>query len=120
MELMPINLERHIKEQLKVSCGCQVTLQVVVNIMLQIALGMEYLHGQDVVHRNLKPNNILVCPNTNPKLSIDGYAEVKLADCGFGKNKVQYLSINVVIQDLWNSSMEGTRGFWGKLFCKKG
>jgi len=88
--------------------------------MLQIALGMEYLHGQDVVHRDLKPNNILVCPNTNLELSIAGYAEMKLVDFGFGKNKAQYLSINVAIQDLWNNSMEGTKGFWGKLFYKKG
>jgi serine/threonine protein kinase len=46
------------------------------------------LHGQGVVHRDLKPNNILVCPNTNPELSAEGYVEVKLADFGMAKTKV--------------------------------
>jgi serine/threonine protein kinase len=40
------------------------------------------------VHHDLKPNNILVSPNTNPELSADGYVEVKLADFGLAKTKV--------------------------------
>jgi serine/threonine protein kinase len=56
--------------------------------MLQIFLGMEYLHGQDVMHCDLKPNNILVCPNINLELSIVGYFEMKLANFGLAKTKV--------------------------------
>jgi serine/threonine protein kinase len=87
MELMPTNLERHIKEP-KVSFRYPFTPQVAIDIMLQIALGMEYLHGQDVVHRDLKPNNILLCPNTNLELSVAGYVEVKLANFGLAKTMV--------------------------------
>jgi len=56
--------------------------------MSQIALGMDYLHGQGVVHRDLKPNNILVSPNPNPEPCDEGYVEVKLADFGMAKTKV--------------------------------
>jgi tRNA A-37 threonylcarbamoyl transferase component Bud32 len=86
MELMPTNLERHIEER-KVSHK-PFTPQAAVDVMSQIASAMEYLHGQGVVHRDLKPNNILVSPNTNPELSADGYVEVKLADFGLAKTKV--------------------------------
>jgi serine/threonine-protein kinase len=90
MDLMPTKLERHIAEQ-KISHK-PFTPQAAVDVMSQIASGMEYLHGQGVVHRDLKPNNILVCPNTNPDLSADGYVEVKLADFGLAKTKVNLSS----------------------------
>jgi serine/threonine protein kinase len=87
MELMPTNLERHIKEW-KVSRCYLFTPQVAIDILLQIALGMEYLHGQDVVHCDLKPNNILVCRNTNLEFSVAGYVKVKLANFGLAKTMV--------------------------------
>jgi serine/threonine protein kinase len=86
MQLMPTNLERHIAE--RKASHKPFTPQAAVDVMSQIASGMEYLHGQGVVHRDLKPNNILVSPNTNPELSADGYVEVKLADFGLAKTKV--------------------------------
>ncbi|KAH8936790.1 hypothetical protein BDL97_17G103000 [Sphagnum fallax] len=86
MELMPTNLERYIDE--RKASNKPFTPQAAVDIMLQIASAMEYLHEQGVVHRDLKPNNILVSPNTNPELSADGYVEVKLADFGMSKTKV--------------------------------
>jgi len=122
MELMPTNLERHIAE--RKDSDKPFTPQAAVDVMSQIASGMEYLHGQGVVHRDLKPNNILVSPNTNPELSADGYVEVKLADFGLAKTKVN-LFIYVALSDLWSSTMAGTRGLCGPrrapkaFFCKK-
>jgi serine/threonine protein kinase len=86
MKLMPTNLERYITE--RKGSHKPFTPQAAVHVMLQIASGMEYLHGQGVEHCDLKPNNILVSPNTNPELSTDGYVEVKLADFGLARTKV--------------------------------
>jgi hypothetical protein len=86
MELMATDLRSHIAER-KV-LHKPFTPQAAVDVMSQIASGMEYLHGQGVVHLDLKPDNILVSPNTNPELSADGYVEVKLADFGLAKTKV--------------------------------
>jgi hypothetical protein len=86
MELMPTNLELYIKQ--RKNSHKPFTPQAAVDVMLQIASGMKYLHGQGVVHRDLKPKNILVSPNTNPELSADGYVEAKLADFGLAKTKV--------------------------------
>jgi hypothetical protein len=83
MELMPTNLERYIAK--RKDSHKPFTPEAAVDVMLQIASGMEYMHGQGLVHRDLKPNNILVSPNTNPELSADGYVEVKLADLGLAK-----------------------------------
>ena len=62
-----------------------------VDIMLQIARGMEYLHEQSIVHRDLRSNNILVAPLEKRKLRQFGYADVKLTDFGLAKMKVHDL-----------------------------
>jgi hypothetical protein len=51
MELMPTNLQTHIKE--RKASHKPFTPQAAVDVMSQIASGMEYLHGQGVVHRAL-------------------------------------------------------------------
>jgi serine/threonine protein kinase len=48
-----------------------------VHVILQIACGMEYVHGRNVVHRDLKSCNILVRKGTE-----GGQLEVKVADFG--------------------------------------
>ena len=49
-------------------------------LSLQIALGLEYLHGQKIVYRDLKSDNILVC-SLDPNDTIN----VKISDYGISK-----------------------------------
>lgn len=78
MELMSKDLSTYMKE----SCGPRrrilFSLPVVVDLMLQIARGMEYLHSQKIYHGELNPSNIFLKAR-NPT---EGYVQAKIS--GFG------------------------------------
>jgi hypothetical protein len=79
MEWMPTNLYTHIKAQVQGKLGTPFKLHVAIDIMLQVANAMRYLHNEKIVHRDLKTSNILVETITG------GYPHVKLADFGTAK-----------------------------------
>jgi hypothetical protein len=86
MELMDKDL-RQLMEEL-VNNGSQdppFKLLEAVDIMLQVAEGMNYLHQNRVVHRDLKSKNILVKHNER-----DRHVYAKVAD--FGLSKIKELS----------------------------
>ena len=56
-------------------------IDIKLDLMCQMASGVEYLHGQGIVHRDIKPQNILV---TNDP-SEPGHDIVKIADFGLCK-----------------------------------
>ncbi|NQT85650.1 protein kinase [bacterium] len=47
-----------------------------------IAAGLEYAHGQDVLHRDIKPGNILITPQDVPKIADFGIARALDRDAG--------------------------------------
>lgn len=49
---------------------------VAVYYAAQIVLAMEYLHGQDIVYRDLKPENLLIDRTGNVKMTDFGFAKV--------------------------------------------
>ncbi len=48
----------------------------VVEIMVQIADALDYAHSHDVVHGDLKPDNVLVSPETGAVLADFGFARI--------------------------------------------
>ncbi|CAL4962585.1 unnamed protein product [Urochloa decumbens] len=74
-QLMARDLGSYIRE---VSCPRRrvpFPLVVAVDIMLQIARGMEHLHANNIYHGELNPSNVLV----KPRQQHDGYVHVKVA-----------------------------------------
>lgn len=52
----------------------KLSVQQAANIVMHAALGIEYAHQSDLVHRDVKPGNILVTPDGNAKVSDLGLA----------------------------------------------
>ncbi|CAJ1950356.1 unnamed protein product [Sphenostylis stenocarpa] len=87
MELMSKTLATHIKEIHGPRKRIPFLLHVAVDLMLQIARGMEYLHSKKLYHGELNPSSILVKPRgTSP----EGYLHAKVT--GFGLTSVKDLN----------------------------
>ncbi|KAJ0962972.1 hypothetical protein J5N97_028094 [Dioscorea zingiberensis] len=83
MELMSKDLSKYIKEICCARRRIPFPLQVAVDIMLQIARGMEYLHSHNIYHGELNPANILVKSRNSP----EGYLHIKITGFGFSALK---------------------------------
>lgn len=77
-ELINKSLACHIKENSNPKRRVLFSLLVVVDIMIQIARGLEYLHSQKIYHGDLNPTKILLKPRTIS----EGYYYVKVAGYG--------------------------------------
>ncbi|KAF8033404.1 hypothetical protein BT93_D2112 [Corymbia citriodora subsp. variegata] len=77
-ELMNKSLASHVKECANPRRRMVFSLQVAVDIMLQIARGLEYLHSQKIFHGDLNPTNVLLKSRTPS----EGYFHVKVAAYG--------------------------------------
>lgn len=90
------------------------------NILYQIALGIRYLHSLKIVHRDIKPQNILVAPlnvesDNKDNKKIDNI-RIMISDFGLCKKlEVDQNSFKVT-----SSQLSGTIGWRApELFCEK-
>ncbi|KAJ7945015.1 Protein kinase family protein [Quillaja saponaria] len=83
MELMSKSLQCYMKE----NCGPRrqilFSIPVVIDLMLQVARGMEYLHSRKIYHGNLDPSNIFL----KARNSSEGYFQAKVS--GFGLSSIK-------------------------------
>ncbi|XP_059645067.1 receptor-like kinase LIP1 [Cornus florida] len=84
MELMSKNLSTFIKENCGQRKRIPFSLPVMVDVMLQIARGMEYLHSQKIYHGCLNPSNVLIKARNAP---VGGYFYAKIT--GFGLTSIK-------------------------------
>jgi serine/threonine protein kinase len=90
MELMEKSLSELIEEQRDM----YFSLPVVVDMILQIARGMCYLHEEGVAHCDLRPANVVVSRLINSNVA--DYFCVKLIDFGLSKTKFEFSELNTI------------------------
>ncbi len=84
MELMQEDLFRFLKRT-----KVPLSILTALDLMLQVARGLKYLHSRGMVHRDLKSKNIVVAPLTAaPALEYsEAWLNAKVADFGLCKTK---------------------------------
>jgi predicted Ser/Thr protein kinase len=89
-EPMSTDLRRYLDEKKKTAGeGPPLPLLVAMNILLQIAEAMNYLHENGVMHRDLKANNVLINVVEGPDGELSSSSvQVKLTDFGQSKLKL--------------------------------
>ena len=90
MDLMCTDLHKFMQRRMKGRARDEpFNLAAAMDLMLQIGDAVNYLHSENVAHRDLKSSNILVNPMHTPGLvgEDDGFVIAKIADFGLAKVK---------------------------------
>lgn len=94
MEQMETGLHSVIKKRARLRNGSPFILLSAIDIMLQIASGICYLHENGIAHRDLKTCNVVVHQIILPNLQ--EYLQVKLVDFGLSKVNLKASNSNTI------------------------
>lgn len=83
IELMAEDLNSYMLRASSNSGNAPFQFHVALDILLQVAEGMQFLQKSRIAHRDVKPTNIVVSPVENVKMA--GYLRVKVCDFGSAK-----------------------------------
>ncbi|RIK35718.1 MAG: hypothetical protein DCC58_20195, partial [Chloroflexi bacterium] len=83
MELVSEGSVRTLLQQ-RAGAGTPLALPLGVDLVRQAADGLAYAHGQGMVHRDMKPDNLLISRGSNGPVGPSGY-NVKLTDFGLAR-----------------------------------
>jgi len=72
MEMMECSVKRFMESHKK----DKVPLHIKLSILVDISQGLEFLHGQDIIHRDLSSNNVLLTKHFVAKIADLGVAKV--------------------------------------------
>ena len=79
------NLRDHVKAR-----GGRLPLPDILDILVQSAEALEYVHGHSIVHRDIKPQNILVCESRDRG---EPRTQVKIVDFGVARLSYSVLAV---------------------------
>jgi eukaryotic-like serine/threonine-protein kinase len=69
--------------------GARMKVDRVVDVMLKCALALDYMHKNSVLHKDIKPANIMLTQDGTPKLMDFGIAVASVAEAGERKTLVE-------------------------------
>ncbi|CAD8192605.1 unnamed protein product [Paramecium pentaurelia] len=68
-------VEELLDSHLQIGVDCILKEEKAILILIKVLKGLEYIHSKNILHRDIKPNNILLRSNGEPVISDFGFAD---------------------------------------------